>query len=266
MRTINSSKSKDDYIKRVKMIAKSFLGVFVIVLTPFLLNAKNSLEYILKSMVRIQVVTTEELNVEVDGTIQKKFSYGSGFYISKSGLILTAAHVINKASKLCKSPLQGYDFNTNRLSGLTIVFIDYTTDIALLQNEYYTSREHFNKNKFFINLNKKTSSIKKDMTCFCIGFPNEIQKLDGICSLSFGKILSTSKNLPGYKKMMWRKNVLLSSCKVTSGFSGGLVVDSNFLPIGIIIGSHEKKNTSQSIIRKVKDIRKLLDENNISFE
>lgn len=186
---------------------------------------------------------------------------GSGFYISSNGLILTAAHVIHQVSDLQSTPISGIDLNVKQSFGLIVLITDEESDIALLQNPHFTARN--TRNKFYIDVFNKNASLIKGKECFNLGFPNEIHNFNTIFALSRGEIYRKSINLNGHEKLPWRKNVLLINSDVTSGFSGGLVIDSHHYPVGMIIGSYRKNGQNYSIIRKIEDIRDFLEKNHV---
>lgn len=219
-----------------------FLSVFTVCL-----NAQTNLDVISKSLVKFKVNKTEKLDIDSTSNVQFDFSYGSGFYISKNGLILTAYHVIEKMSPLNKSPISGYDLELNRSFGLTLVFVDKDNDIALLQNPYFTQRGK--EKQFYINILNFHKDINYNAKCICIGFPNCIQEFGQIFALSIGSIINTQTDLDDYKKNKWKKNLIVSSNEVISGFSGGLAVDFKYTPIGMILASGFKQKKSQTYIK-----------------
>lgn len=218
-------------------------------------NSYSSYDRIIKSIVKIQVDESGELDVDANGIVQSDYSLGSGFYISENGLFLTAAHVIAKRTNNISNPISCFDLDRGETFGPDIIFEDKNSDIALLQNPMYTGRE---KNNYYIDIFSKASNIKEGMSCYSIGFPNEVHGYNKIMSISFGKILGIDKNLRGYNKLPYRKKVVISSCEVVSGFSGGIMIDSAFLPIGMILGSIEQKGEKQSFVRRISDIRRVV--------
>jgi len=217
----------------------------------------------LRSMVKIQVNSTQRLEIDEAELIEKNYSYGSGFYISEDGLILTSTHVINKASRLQDTPIQCVELDSGKTYGLIVIFRDDDSDISLLQNVRYTD---FNtKRKDFIHLNASMNVLRDGVECFCLGVPNELHKYFGIYAISAGKVLRIAIDLAGADKVKSRKKALLTSCEVAAGFSGGLVVDLAFNPLGIILGAVDSKQKKESYARKISDVLSVLKSHHVDI-
>ena len=217
-------------------------------------KSEYSLEHITKSLVKIKVSNSDALLPDRSGIIESDYSYGTGFYISKDGLILTAKHVLDKRSKFNSDPITCLDMNNNQPFGPIIVFEDKNSDVALLRNP------RSGKIKYFIDIFDDASKLKKGLECYCIGFPNEVQNLYKIVSFSLGEIEFIGKNLPGHEKLPYRKKVIVSSCDVVSGFSGGIIIDKYFLPIGLILGSIESNEGTVCFARRINQLRQILND------
>ncbi|MFC1583795.1 serine protease [Candidatus Neomarinimicrobiota bacterium] len=210
-------------------------------------------------MIKIQVNTTQQLNVDEFGLSEDTHDWGSGFYISEDGMILTAAHVIKRRSPLNREPITCYDPNTKRSFGPIIVYENEDLDIALLQDPLYTLDP--DKKCKYIRINAKGNRVRNGDLCYCIGFPAEMNEYNRIFGLSSGYITKSTTNLPGHLKVNWRKNVLTCNCEATTGFSGGILIGSNFEPIGVILAIEEYKGEQTScIVRRINEINENINE------
>ncbi len=226
-----------------------------------MLYAQYNIEEITTSMVKLRVLTESDLTVDDAGLMQKNYEWGSGFYISEDGLILTAFHVIENASKSHSDPITCFEPNSGDSRGVWLVYHDKQNDIALLQNEKYTGNKRL---KNYINILGRASDLKLGISCFCIGFPNEILNYKNSYAISPGVLKAIDKNVKGSDKIPWRRKLLVAECEINSGFSGGLVFDKELLPVGIIIGMYsEGENKVFALIKRVRDIRIFLKESNI---
>ena len=214
---------------------------------------KDGLGDLFKSIVKIRIDTTQKLSVDSAGLVEFKTNYATGFYVTEYGLILTAAHAMEKQSKLQSDSIICTELvSLDEFAAIPLI-IDTKNDLALLL------RPRGNKINHFINIsNLKINDAKTD--CYCIGVPNELHKSNKIFAISYGKILSFSKNLRGSNKMPYRKNLIFTNCEVISGFSGGLILDANLSPIGLILGALEEKRKTFCFGKSFKYVRKLVNE------
>lgn len=233
--------------------------LFFVIPIQHLYSQNINLQDISKCLVKIQVNNTSELLIDSTGIIEEDYSLGTGFYISSDGLFLTAAHVLKDRNKDEDGNISCYENTPNSNFVPIIIFEDYENDIALLQNVSYTNHdsscEHYiDIMKFNKDLNKKKNEV------FSFGFPNDFHGYNRITSFSFGNVLATDINLQGYKKLPERKNVSLANCVVLSGCSGGLITDSLFRPVGLILGSILENNTRKTYYKSISDIKELIEE------
>jgi S1-C subfamily serine protease len=212
---------------------------------------KYSLDHVINSLIKIKTINSDALLPDQNGVIESDYSYGTGFYISKSGLFLTAQHVIKNRSKFNSDPITCLDMNNSKAFGPIIEFEDEKNDIALLRNPNPVEYENY------IDINN-INEIKKGLGCYCIGFPQEVQNFYKMVSLSHGKIQYILKNLKGYNKLPYRKKVFITSCDVVSGFSGGIVIDEYFQPLGLIVGSIENRNALSCYAKRINEIQKII--------
>jgi hypothetical protein len=142
---------------------------------------RYSLDHIVNSLIKIKTINSDALLPDQNGVIESDYSYGTGFYISKDGLFLTAQHVIKRRSKFNSDPITCLDMNNSKPFGPIIEFEDEKNDIALLRNpnpvEY----------KNYISIDESISKIKKGLGCYCIGFPQEVQNMYKIGNYSATK-------------------------------------------------------------------------------
>jgi|WetSurMetagenome_2_1015567.scaffolds.fasta_scaffold00376_8 S1-C subfamily serine protease len=243
--------------------------LFILVVSFILISNYNysqisNLESLNRCLVKIQVNKTEGITIDSSGIIEEDYSLGTGFYISADGLFLTAAHVIKKRNIHTTAAISCYDYNSNDNFVPIIVFEDIKNDIAILQNVTYTG---FGKsNTFYMNLNSLSNSINKiGSKIYAFGYPNELQKTLKVCAFSIGTILSINYNLDGFKKLPERANVSLADCVVISGFSGGIVTDFSYKPLGLILGSVIEKNKRITYFKSLDQVIKILKANGILF-
>ena len=235
-----------------------FFSIFFLLLTNCLFCQVTDLNYLEKCLIRIQVYNTNSFEVDSAGLIEGDYSLGSGFYISNDGLFITAAHVIKKRNKDNPAAIKCYDYSSVAGFTVRVIFEDEYSDIALLQNEKYTNFGE--TNKYFISMhNNINPKVKKGNEVFAFGYPNSLQGYNRICAFTSGIILQSNTNLNGYKKEKSRANVAIANCEVISGFSGGIITEKNFSPLGIILGSIVD-NKRSTYFRTVANIIKTLNE------
>lgn len=243
----------------IKHLLLLFLVLFCATYINIIAESENSIvnfENLFYSIVKIETNKTQKDIIDPDGLVPKKVSYGTGFYVTDYGLILTAAHVVDEESKILNKSIRCTNLATMSSFLSTVVKIDRKKDIALL-----IDHSTFNKHEHYINLSSLPNiNIKENSICYCIGIPNDYQKTDRLLLISLGNIISSSFNLSGHRKIEWRKNVILTSCQVSAGFSGGIVTTDDFIPSGIILGTFEKDEKFYSFARKIKDAQYLIKE------
>ncbi|SRR5260221_985891 len=98
---------------------------------------------------------------------------GTGIFVSNDGLILTAAHVVNR-TPLAEISLNGFGTPPKLIKGFkpkklfaTVVGVDQKHDIALLR--VINPGQHFRA----VRLRKE---VEKGLQVFTVGFPGEFQK------------------------------------------------------------------------------------------
>ena len=194
---------------------------------------------IAKSMVKIQVNTATEVEIDSAGIVSDRYSKGSGFYISDKGLILTAAHVISKRNKSRSSSLTCYDNISNKAFSVNIIYENLDLDIAILENTEFTNFKNRNRRlKNFVNISKYSKIKPTKNKVLALGFPSGLNNdRHNLFSFSTGEILKFNTSIIGYGKIKSRKDVIVTTSVVHAGFSGGVLLDSNFIPLGLILGS-----------------------------
>lgn len=235
----------------------TFIFLIILLSIAFLSNVAisgYSLEDLTMSLIKIKVANSESMMPDKNGILESEYSHGTGFYISNDGMILTAQHVIDKRSAFNSDPITCLDMTGDQPFGPIIIWEDKKNDVAILQHP-----NNLKKIKFFIDIFNQAGKIKKGSTCYCIGFPNEVQNFYKIVSFSVGTIILENTNLPGHEKVHYRKNTVVSSCDVVPGFSGGIIVDESFLPISMIIGSMKNNKQNASFSRRIRQLREIVD-------
>ncbi len=237
---------------------KIFSFLTLVFLSCQLFSQINSLSDLSRCLIKIQVNNTGEFTIDSTGIIEEDYSLGTGFYISGDGLFLTAAHVIKDRKKEKSGSISCYEIAPNSNFVPIVIFEDIETDIALLQNIDYT--RYGKSNQYFINIDDINKELNKtNLGVYSFGFPNGLQAYNRIASFSIGKVLSTNKNLQGYKKLLDRRNVSLANTTVLSGCSGGIITDTLFNPIGLILGSILENNTRTTYYKSMYDVKKILE-------
>jgi len=225
---------------------------------------KYDISYIEKCLIKIQVNKTGILSVDTTGLIAEDYSLGTGIYISSDGLIITAAHVIEKRNRNLAGTISCKDNISKENFVPIVIYEDSKNDIAILQNVKYTN--YGSKNDYFIDINNIDKQLLiKNNDVIAFGYPNELHGYDKIGSFSVGKIISPNTNLEGYEKIKSRSNVSLADCVVLSGCSGGIITSNSFLPIGIILGSVIDKNKRVTYFKSFGLVKKILSENGIEL-
>ena len=140
---------------------------------------------------------------------QEPVSYGTGFFVSDDGLIVTCAHVLEPGSK--------YTVKVNGIEhAAKVIAKDDQTDLAVLKIDY--------KSQYYFNVSDFSSTVLGDKV-FVLGFPltnifgSRITLTDGIVSSLFGLDADI--------------DYFQISAPVQRGNSGGPVFDSYFNVIGV---------------------------------
>ena len=143
-------------------------------------------------------------------------SFGTGFFISKSGAIVTAAHVVAKAKRMqARLP----DGSTVLLQ---LLRVDEKLDLALLQAVIAGSPEPS------ILPIGSSRSLQLGQSVMTIGFPNpEVQGLAPKFTQGTISALSGFNDSP---------NTLQISVPVQPGNSGGALVDMSGCVVGVVVG------------------------------
>jgi len=218
----------------------------------------SDLESLVKCLIRIKVNKTEIHINDSTEILEEDYSQGTGIYISETGLFITAEHIIRNRNKKSPSPIGCTDNIIEESFGATIIYEDYENDVALLQNPVYT--EYHKVNKYFINLNNCSELPTKVGTkIYSFGYPNELRKLNKIYAFSMGKIISKNTDLEGHEVLPYRANVSIADCSVVSGFSGGIITDYDYKPIGLILGSIIEKNRRLTYFKSLAQIKKIME-------
>lgn len=155
-------------------------------------------------------------------------SQGTGFYVSTSGQILTAYHVVRNAVEL-----EVYDKDLSRLKGVTVSRIDERRDLALLST---TSDGTFPKLSLAANAPNAYSDAK--IAGSPRGLPQQV--IYGKIT-SAGYVPSTSISSAGGKRVFQESiDVLPVDITVYSGMSGAPVMSPSGTVIGVLSGSFDE--------------------------
>lgn len=180
-------------------------------------------------------ICTSAYSAEIDSvvTIYAKSSngtssQGTGFYVSTSGQILTAYHVIRNALEI-----EVYDKDLARLQDIVVSRIDERRDLALLST---TSDRSFPKLPLMANLPSSYSDAK--IAGSPRGLPQQV--IYGKIT-SAGYVSSTAISSAGGKRVFQENiDVLPIDITVYSGMSGAPVMAPSGSVIGVLSGSFDE--------------------------
>lgn len=142
---------------------------------------------------------------------------GSGVIVSNNGLIVTASHVVSRATDVIVRDINGNRFNAE------IIFDDPLTDLALLKTK-------INNNK--ININLKRPKIGSNTCLISNSFGLDLNITCGIVS-------SNRKSGIGFNS---KEDFIQIDAAANPGSSGGAVVNENGELIGIMSGIFTKQS------------------------
>jgi S1-C subfamily serine protease len=151
---------------------------------------------------------------------QPTIGFGSGVFVTKAGHILTAAHVIENASKVMarvgESPIEA-----------EIVAVDYPNDVALLKVDAAVDAAPV----------RPSASVALGNGVFTIGFPNML--LQGTePKFTEGTISSTSGMRDDPRQFQ-------VSVQVQPGNSGGALFDENGNVVGLVVARLDDEATTK---------------------
>lgn len=163
---------------------------------------------------------------EINGIGKEIESFGTGFAIAND-LILTCAHVISE----CENPSGTFRYLEHSIevsiqgenpSNATVIKVDKSLDLAILK---ICNKRVLNPLKF--DVKKQPNGAK----VFAIGNGkgNGISTVDGVISDYYRKVNDRS--------------LMLFSAPVISGYSGGPVVNTKGLVIGVVTGGEVDEST-----------------------
>lgn len=157
------------------------------------------------------VKNVEPTVVRIDVTGPGFTAGGSGFFVNARGYVLTNQHVIDQATKVTVTTMDGTSFSA------TIINSDANRDLAMLKLS--TTRTNF---PVAVLGSSANAAVGQDvMTC---GFPLGTD-LPGPATFNKG-VLAAFRNYDGW-------NYLQSDAQINPGNSGGCLVDLNSNVIGI---------------------------------
>lgn len=168
-------------------------------------------------------------------------SSGSGFAVSKNGLIATNAHVIANANSISVSIVLNDSVHNYKA---VVVAEDKKNDLALIQIEDNSFRP-FKELPYGFNQNE----LDKGENVFVLGYPLITTMGEGI-KLTNGIISSNS----GYQG---DPNTYQISAPVQPGNSGGPMFDSNGNVVGIVSAKHMGAENATYVI-KLKQLNQLI--------
>jgi len=141
---------------------------------------------------------------------QEPISYGTGFFVSDDGLIVTCAHVLEEGS-IYKVKMNGTEHAAK------VIAKDDQTDLAVLKIDY--------KNQYYFKVSDFASTNPGDKI-FVLGFPltnyfgNRLTLTDGIVNALVG--------------LKADSDYFQISAPIQPGNSGGPVFDANFNVVGVV--------------------------------
>ena len=195
-------KRKSWITKLVASILSFALFVSAIQIWPQLFNL-SSISFLQKSSVLSQQEDISEYKNAVV-TIQNQYSKGTGFNISKNGLIITNYHVVNNMNPITVT------FPKGELLNASIIVSDPDLDLAILQVK--------GEDLPFLTLSKPDEWRKQDHI-YVIGNP-----------LFHNQIVNEGKILDGSDQ----NGVLMLSAPIYKGNSGSPVISSKGEVIGVV--------------------------------
>ncbi|RKY04208.1 MAG: hypothetical protein DRP56_10330 [Planctomycetota bacterium] len=159
------------------------------------------------------IVEKEKVNgtASADEDDSSIFGFGSGFFITKDGHFLTAAHVVDDAESI-RIYWKSKDYTAKK------VFVDNTLDVAVLKVAGVQSPQ-----PLFLS---GSSKVKTGDTVFTLGFP-QVQLQGTEAKYTDGAISSLSGIANDTKYFQ-------ISVPVQPGNSGGPLLDSNGNVVGLI--------------------------------
>lgn len=162
--------------------------------------------------------------LDITSSFGSNINFGTGFYISADGYILTNAHVVMQIDKGNKNTLDsiadtidGKSIVTNSANTLELISADIENDIALLKAD---------KNDLeYISLMQNEPKTGQEI--YTIGN----SKGEGMCILQ-GIISDASRKICG-------KSHIMFSAPVTAGNSGGPLIDMKGECIGMVVAKRK---------------------------
>ena len=213
-------KRKSWITKLVASILSFALFVSAIQIWPQLFNL-SSISFLQKSSVLSQQEDISEYKNAVV-TIQNQYSKGTGFNISKNGLIITNYHVVNNMNPITVT------FPKGELLNASIIVSDPDLDLAILQVK--------GEDLPFLTLSKPDEWHKQDHI-YVIGNP-----------LFHNQIVNEGKILDGSDP----NGVLMLSAPIYKGNSGSPVISSKGDVIGVVFAKSMEEPIGYAIpIEKV---------------
>ncbi len=154
---------------------------------------------------------------------EPELSHGSGFLISRDGLIVTNAHVVNINGEKSES-ISVKLRNMERTFPAVIVYSDEENDIAFLKIDIKWGGKVFNLNENTIN-----TTWKRGEKVWLWGFPIDAKQHD---------VSLTSGVINRWHESRTRQNEIIRKIQIDAtanpGNSGGPVVDGNNRLVGVI--------------------------------
>lgn len=138
-------------------------------------------------------------------------TFGSGFFVSTNGHIITNAHVIKDAEKIVVEVVGRKSYEA------AVINVDYSNDLALLKIEAVTPSLFF----------RSTGELEKGAKVYTIGYPNP--DLQGTEAKYTDGVISSFSGLKG------NNGVMQISVPIQPGNSGGPLLDSDGNVVGIIV-------------------------------
>ncbi len=163
---------------------------------------------------------------EPSGTVRKKVGGGTGFFITKDGLILTNKHVVSQ-------PDATYTVITgdNEEFSARVVAIDPMTDLAVVQA--LTKDEKKLTDRKIVEFVKDTRSV--DVGSFVIAMGNALAEFQN--TLTFGIISGLGRTIEAGNQAGWNveqlTGLLQTDAAINPGNSGGPLVNLDGKVVGI---------------------------------
>ncbi len=202
--TIEKRKLSSVHYIMIALLAVICILSLIVALIPKALSANDVYTKVNPSVVCITINTP------------KQIKSGSGFFIDRSGTIVTNYHVIQDGTDGKVTLANGEEYDI-----INVVGANEDNDIAIIQID--------KKGTSAVSLGNSNHIAVGDVV-YAIGYPNSFELGKQDSTLTEGIISKTSYNIEG-------KNYIQTTTNITSGNSGGVLVNNKGEVIGITTGA-----------------------------